>query len=176
MNKGGTLGDPLNAALVRGGEATRQSRIIRFPYQAAMKRPGWEMGMRQWVCAHTGAVVANLSFGDALRVQTDLLLYPEGAALCPSPATATTVREARELREPDLRDKRMVAVVVLYKIPVSGAYFTGSNGAWICWPFVGRGPEGFTVQSRRGERDAPSLALGTVQRRRGQAFLRERTD
>lgn len=45
----------------------------------------------------------------------DLLLYPEGATLCSSPAAAT-VREAHELREPDLRDKRMVAEVVLYKI------------------------------------------------------------
>lgn len=46
MNKGGTVGDPLNAALVRGGEATRQSRIIRCPCWTAVKQPGWGMGVR----------------------------------------------------------------------------------------------------------------------------------
>lgn len=79
---------------------------------------------------------------------------------------------AHDLREPDLRDKRMVAEVVLYRIPLSGAYFTGSNGAWLCWPFFGRGPEGFTVHSRRREGDAPWLGLSPVWGRRGQAFVR----
>lgn len=143
MNKEGTVVDPLNAVLVRGAEATRPSRIICWPFWTAMKWPGWEMGMQQWACALVGAVVANLSSGDVLHMQTSCFTH------CPSPATPTTVTEAHELREPDLRDKSMVPEVVLYKISVSGAYFTGSNGVWICWPLFGWGPEWFTVQSMR---------------------------
>lgn len=94
-----------------------------------------------------------------LQISADLWLCPAEQLL------------AHELRGPDLRDKRMVAEVVLYKIPLSGAYFTGSNGAWFCWPFFGRGPEGFTVCSRR-EGDAPLLGLGPVRGHRGQAFVR----
>jgi len=128
MNKGGTVGDPLNAALVRGGEATRQGRMKRRPYRAARKGAGGEMGTRQRVCAHAGAVGADPSFGDAARPPA----FPRRSRSLPDPATTATVGEARELREPDLRDKRMVAEVVPYNIHVSGAYFTRSNGASVC--------------------------------------------
>lgn len=83
-------------------------------------------GQAEWVCAAMGTEVADLSFGDALSVQTSCLCQM-GSALCPSSAAASTVREAHELRKPDLRYKRMVAEVVLYKIPVCGANFTKSS-------------------------------------------------
>lgn len=82
-----------------------------------------EGGMCQWVCARRAAGAARLPSGDTLGLQTSR------RRSSPRPVLCRHSGGSRELREPDLGDKRMVAEAVLYKMPLSGAYFTGSSRA-----------------------------------------------